>query len=104
MDKKRSKESDLFIQFALAAARMAMDDAGLGKPESADAERWGSIIGVGIGGLATIEATAFTLPQKGPGKISPYFIPRLIANLAPGQISIVWGLKGPNLATVSACS
>ncbi len=103
VDPKVIKQGDLFIQFALAAAKMAMNDSGLVINE-ANAERTGTLVGAGIGGLPEIEATHTVYMEKGPRRISPFFIPRLIANLAPGQISIAFGAKGPNACTVTACS
>ena len=101
--KMQVREMDRFIQLAVAAAQMAVDDSGITfDPDLAD--RYGAIVGVGLGGLATIEANAEILRTKGPRRISPYFIPKLIANLAPGQISMRFGLKGPNICTTSACS
>jgi 3-oxoacyl-[acyl-carrier-protein] synthase II len=103
MDKKEARRNDRFIQFALAAAEMAMRDSGLDMAKE-DADRVGCIVGAGIGGLATIEETARTFAEKGVRKISPFFIPSLIINLAPGQISIRYGMKGPNFSPVSACA
>lgn len=103
MDAKEIRRNDRFIQFALASSDMAMADAGYEiSPE--EAERVGVIVGAGLGGLATIEQTAKVLAERGPGKISPFFIPALIVNLAPGQISIRTGAKGPNWSPVSACA
>jgi len=87
----------------MAAAKMAMDDSQLTITEEIS-ERVGVIVGAGIGGLPEIEATHSKLLEKGPGRISPFFIPRLISNLAPGQISMAYGAKGPNFSPVSACA
>jgi len=103
MDRKEARRNDRFIQFALAAAEMAMKDSGLDMSRE-DADRVGCIVGAGIGGLGTIEDTARTWAEKGVRKISPFFIPSLIINLAPGQISIRYGMKGPNFSPVSACA
>ncbi len=103
IEKRKAKEMDLFIQFAVAAAQMAVDDSGLDFGKE-DLERCGTIVGVGLGGLASIEATHSVYLEKGPRRISPYFIPMLIANLGAGQISMRFGLKGPNVCTVSACA
>lgn len=103
MDTKEIRRNDLFIQFAIAAADMALEDASY-KVTPEEAERVGCIVGAGLGGLSTIEVTAKTLFERGPGRISPFFIPALIVNLAPGQISIRVGAKGPNWSPVSACA
>jgi 3-oxoacyl-[acyl-carrier-protein] synthase II len=103
IEKKKLKEMDRFTEFALGAAAMALQD---GKLELSDAEREraGCFVGVGLGGLATLEKTKETLMAKGPTKVSPYSIPGIIANLAAGQVSIAHGLKGPSYCTTSACS
>src|SRR6202167_3113091 len=103
IEKKKLKEMDRFIEFALGAAAMAVDDA---KLELSDEERnrAGCFVGVGLGGLFTLEKTKETLMAKGPTKVSPYSIPGIIANLAAGQVSIHWGLRGPSYCTTSACS
>ncbi|MCK6549411.1 beta-ketoacyl-ACP synthase II [Myxococcota bacterium] len=103
MDPKEIRRNDTFIQFAVAAADMALEDAAYKIPPE-EAERVGCIVGAGLGGLSTIETTAKTLFERGPGRISPFFIPMLIVNLAPGQISIRHGAKGPNWSPVSACA
>jgi 3-oxoacyl-[acyl-carrier-protein] synthase II len=103
MDPKEIRRNDPFIQYACAAADMALEDASYKIPPE-EAERVGCVIGAGLGGLATIEITAKTLFERGPGRISPFFIPALIVNLAPGQISIRTGAKGPNWSPVSACA
>lgn len=103
MDPKDVRRNDRFIQFAIAAAGMAMKNAEYTVP-AAEAERVGVIIGAGLGGLATIEANAKVVSERGPRKITPFFIPALIVNLAPGQVSIRIGAKGPNWSPVSACS
>jgi len=101
--KKKLKEMDRFTEFAMGAADIALKDAQL---ELTDEERneAGCFIGVGIGGLMTLENTKQTLMEKGPQKISPYAIPGIIANLAAGQVSMAHGLKGPSYCTTSACS
>src|SRR5678815_6108188 len=93
----RVKKSDLFIHYALAATQFAMEDSGL-KIGPANAERVGVYIGSGIGGLPAIERQHAELLEKGPRRISPFFIVSLIVNLASGQVSIRYGAKGPNLA------
>jgi 3-oxoacyl-[acyl-carrier-protein] synthase II len=104
LDKRLAKTLDRFVQFALVAAQMARDDAQLQFGE-AEAERVGVFVGAGLGGILTIENTHAKLLEKGPHKgISPYFVTQIIINLAPGQISIEMGAKGPNLSHVSACS
>lgn len=103
IDKKEVKKMDLFIQYAMAAADMAMADSGLQITE-ANAERVGVVVGSGLGGLPTIEKYHEAMTEGGYRKISPFFIPMLIINLAPGQISIKHGAKGPNLSSVSACA
>lgn len=103
IDKKEIKKMDLFIQYALAAAQFAMDDSGLVINEE-NAERVGVLVGAGLGGLPAIERYHSALLEGGYKKVSPFFIPMLIINLAPGQISIRFGAKGPNLSSVSACA
>ncbi|HSN89687.1 MAG TPA: beta-ketoacyl-ACP synthase II [Anaeromyxobacteraceae bacterium] len=103
MDRKEVRRNDRFIHFALAAADMAMKDSGLDMSRE-DPERVGCIVGAGIGGLGTIEEEHAIYLQKGVRKIGPFFIPSLIINLAPGQISIRYGMKGPNFSPVSACA
>ena len=100
---KEVKKMDLFIQYALAAAQIAVNDAGLDMGRE-DAERVGVVVGTGLGGLPTIEKYHSVLLERGPGRISPFFIPMLIANEAPGHIAIQHGLKGPNLCIVTACA
>ena len=103
IDKKEIKKMDLFIQFALGAAELAMQDSGLQITED-NAERVGVLVGAGLGGLPAIEKYHQASLEGGYKKISPFFIPMLIINLAPGQISIKYGAKGPNLSSVSACA
>ncbi|TWJ19634.1 beta-ketoacyl-ACP synthase II [Geobacter argillaceus] len=103
IDKKEIKKMDLFIQYSLAAAHFAMEDSGLVIDE-ANAERVGVLVGAGLGGLPTIERYHSAMLEGGYRKISPFFIPMLIINLAPGHISIKYGAKGPNLSSVSACA
>ncbi|MEI8355016.1 MAG: beta-ketoacyl-ACP synthase II [Deltaproteobacteria bacterium] len=103
IEKKEIKKMDLFIQYALAAAQFAMEDSGLVVTEE-NAERVGVLVGAGLGGLPTIERYHESLLGGGYKKISPFFIPMLIINLAPGHISIKYGAKGPNLSSVSACA
>ncbi len=103
MDRKEVRRNDRFIQFALAAADMAMRDSGIDVSRE-DPERVGAIVGSGLGGLATIEDSHRTLIEKGVRRISPFFVPSLIVNLAPGQISLRYGMKGPTFSPVSACA
>ena len=103
VDKKDVKKMDVFIQYAIAASQFAMDDAGL-KVGPDNATRVGVFIASGIGGFSTIEREHSKLLEGGPGKISPFFIPAAIINLAAGQVSIRFGAKGPNLATCTACA
>jgi 3-oxoacyl-[acyl-carrier-protein] synthase II len=103
MDKKEARRNDRFIQFALAAAEMAMKDSGLDMSKE-DPEQVGCIVGAGMGGLGTIEESRTLLTEKGLRRLSPFFIPSLIINLAPGQISLRYGMKGPNFSPVSACA
>jgi 3-oxoacyl-[acyl-carrier-protein] synthase II len=103
VEKKDVKKMDVFIQYAIAASQFAMDDSGLAITE-ANAPDVGVCIGSGIGGFATIEREHSALLEGGARKISPFFIPSSIINLASGQVSIRFGAKGPNLATCTACS
>jgi 3-oxoacyl-[acyl-carrier-protein] synthase II len=103
IEPKEIKKMDLFIQYAVAAAVMAMTDSGL-KIDTELAEQVGVIIGVGLCGIDTIETTKEAILQGGPRKISPFFIPKVISNLAPGQIAIRHGAKGINLTPTSACA
>ena len=103
IEKKELKKMDIFIQFAVAASQFAMEDARLTvTPDFAD--RIGVFIGSGIGGFTTIEREHEAYLAGGPRKISPFFIPSSIINLAAGQVSIRFGAKGPNLATCTACT
>ena len=103
MDKKEARRNDRFIQLGLAAAEMAVKDSGLDLSKE-DPEQIGCIVGAGMGGLGTIEENRTLLTERGLKRISPFFIPSLIINLAPGQISLRYGFKGPNFSTVSACA
>jgi len=103
IDKKEIKKMDLFIHYAIAATKEALGDARLAiTPDNA--ERIGVIVGTGLGGLPSIEKYHKVLLEKGPGRITPFFIPMLIANLASGQIAIQFGPKGPNTCVVTACA
>jgi 3-oxoacyl-[acyl-carrier-protein] synthase II len=103
IEAKEIKKMDLFIQYAIGAATMAMDDSGL-KIDDQTAEGVGVIIGVGLCGLETIETTKEALLNGGPRKISPFFIPKVISNLAPGHVAIRYGAKGVNWTPTSACA
>ena len=103
VDKKESRKMDLFIHYAIGAAKMALDDSGLTISE-ANAERVGVVVGSGMGGLPAIERYHTAMMEGSYRKISPFFIPMSIINLAPGQISIMTGAKGPNISPVSACA
>ena len=103
VEKKEVKKMDVFIHYALAASTFAMEDSGL-KITPENAARVGVFIASGIGGFATIEREHRNLLEGGPRKISPFFIPGCIINLAAGQVSIRFGAKGPNSATATACS
>ncbi len=103
IETKEVKKMDRFIHFAFAAATMAMSDSGL-KITEANAERTGVFVGSGMGGLHTIEHYHSVFLEKGPRRISPFFIPMLVVNLASGQISIRFGAKGPNSAVATACA
>jgi len=103
VDKKEARKMDLFIHYAVASAAMAMTDSGLEINED-NAERVGVVVGSGMGGLPSIEKYHSAFIEAGYRKISPFFIPMSIINLAAGQISILHGAKGPNIAPVSACA
>jgi 3-oxoacyl-[acyl-carrier-protein] synthase II len=103
IDKKEIKKMDLFIHYAIAATKEALENAQLAiTPENS--EQIGVIVGTGLGGLPSLEKYHKILLEKGPGRISPFFIPMLIANLASGQIAIQFGPKGPNTCVVTACA
>ncbi len=103
MERKEARKLDRFTQFAISASKIALDDSNLVIDES-NAEKVGVYIGSGIGGLKTIEEQHKVVLEKGPKRISPFFIPMLIGNMASGQVSILTGAKGPNSAPVSACA
>lgn len=103
ISRKDIRRMDIFTVYALAASRMAVEDASL-NINGNNADRVGVVIGCGLGGLSTIERFHRILLEQGPKKISPFFIPMLIANMAPGHISIVFGAKGPNVAIETACA
>jgi 3-oxoacyl-[acyl-carrier-protein] synthase II len=103
MDRKEARRYDLFAQFALAAAHQAVSQAGL-EGRFPDPERTGVVIGSGIGGMQTYEDNCAAYVLKGPDRVSPFFVPMFIPDIAAGLVSIRYGLKGPNYATVSACA
>ena len=105
LDRKDARRTDRYIQFALVAAREALDQAGLpGRMEGELAERTGVIVGTGIGGATTMFDNLLTFAERGPDRISPFFVPMSIANIGAGQIAITYGPLGPNFTTVSACA
>ena len=104
MDRKEAKRADQYTQYAVAGARQAMTDAGLIERNGLDPDRIGVIIGSGIGGLKSFEEQHDVYRERGPGKISPFFIPMFIADIAAGIVSMQFNAKGPNYATVSACA
>jgi 3-oxoacyl-[acyl-carrier-protein] synthase II len=104
MDRKDARKMDRFVQFAVAASDLALKDAGIRIGENADPERVGVYVGSGIGGLSTWEEQHRILLEKGPKRVSPFFIPMMIANMASGQISMRNGAKGPNSTSVTACA
>jgi len=103
LDRKEAKRMDLFAQFAMAAAHQAVTQAGL-EGKFPNPERSGVVIGSGIGGMQTFEEQILIYLQKGPDRVSPFFVPMFIPDIASGHVSIRYGLKGPNFCTVSACS
>ena len=103
MDKQQIRRFDIFIHYALASARMAMEDAGF-SIKSSNSHRVGCVTGSGLGGLQMLEHYHSILKEKGPRRVSPFFIPGIIANMAPGQIAIEFGARGPNLSVQTACA
>ncbi|HMG00193.1 MAG TPA: beta-ketoacyl-ACP synthase II, partial [Gemmatimonadaceae bacterium] len=104
MDRKEAKRADQYTQYAIAGARQAMTDAKLIERNGMDPDRIGVIIGSGIGGLKSFEEQHDVYRERGVGKISPFFIPMFIADIAAGIVSMMFNAKGPNYATVSACA
>ena len=103
MDPKEARRNDRFTQFAVASSRLALDDAGI-DPTKLDADRFGVLIGSGIGGMLTTQTQSRRLFEMGPRKVSPFMIPSLIANIASGVVAIEVGARGPNYGIVSACA
>lgn len=102
-DRKEVKKLDLFTRYAVIAAREAMKHSGLNMAEE-DAYAWGVLVGVGMGGIPTIEEQHGTMIAKGPGRVSPFTVPKMIPNMASGMVSIDLGLKGPNSCITTACA
>jgi len=103
IEKKEVRKMDLFIQYAIAAAQMAFDDAGL-KVADDNRERMGVFVGTGMGGIPALEESHKLMLERGPGRVSAFFIPSIITNLGSGQISMRFGLKGPNSCVCTACA
>lgn len=103
IDKKEAKRMDRFTQFAVAASKMALEDAAI-DTEKIDPYRFGVVLGSGIGGIETLEKEHEKLLTKGPGRVSPFFIPMMISNIGAGQVSMTFGAKGPNTTVVTACA
>src|SRR4029079_13014746 len=103
-ERKEAKRADQFTQYAVGAANQAMKDAGLAEPNGLDPDRIGVMVGSGIGGLRSFEEQHDVYRQRGPGKISPFFIPMFISDIAAGIVSMQFNAKGPHYATVSACA
>ncbi len=103
IDKKEARRMDRFTQFAIAAAKMALDDSGIDL-KNEDRSRIGAFVGSGIGGMDTLHEQYKNLFEKGPNRVSPFFIPMMIANMAAGQVSITFGLQGPSSCVVTACA
>ncbi|MCT4508178.1 MAG: beta-ketoacyl-ACP synthase II [Tepidibacter sp.] len=103
IDKKEAKRMDRFTQYAVAASKIAMKDSNI-NIDNIDANRFGVIIGSGVGGIETLEEQHKRLMEKGPKRVSPFFVPMMITNIAAGQISIMVGAKGPNTSVVTACA
>jgi 3-oxoacyl-[acyl-carrier-protein] synthase II len=103
MDKKRARRLGRATQFGFAATRMALEDSGLDLTRE-NPDRCGVLLGTGIGNIEVLLDNHVTLLQKGPGRVSPFFVPMFMPNALPGEVSIEWGLRGPNYGTVSACA
>jgi len=100
---KEAKRTEPFIAYAIAAARMALEDSGM-KIDSSNGDRVGVITGCGLGGLGIMERTIISVDKRGPKRVTPFFIPMMIGNMAPGMISIHFGAKGPNSSIATACA
>ncbi|MBO6937840.1 MAG: beta-ketoacyl-ACP synthase II [Deltaproteobacteria bacterium] len=104
IEKRRLREMARFVHFAMGASHQAIERSGLDPKTDEEAERVGTFIGVGFCGMEVVEEQHSRLVNKGPRRVSPYFIPSAISNMAPGQVSMRWGYKGPSFTTTSACS
>ena len=104
MEAKEARRVDIFVQYGMVAASQAMEDAGLTEIPEAESDRYGVAIGSGIGGIVTIEKTHETLMKSGPRRVSPFFVPGSVINMISGNVSIRYGLRGPNIAIVTACT
>ena len=104
MDPKEARRNDRYTQFAVAASRLALKDAGIEDTSILKADRFGVLIGSGIGGMLTIQTQSRKLYEGGPRRVSPFMIPSLIANIASGVVAIEVGARGPNYGIVSACA
>src|SRR5215210_3652981 len=102
MERKEVRRTDRFTHLAIGAATQALRDAKLDKP--ADADRIGTAISSGLGGITTMVDQVMVMDQRGPSRLSPFFVPMLMANAASGQVAMQFGLKGPSLTHVSACA
>ena len=103
MDKKEAKRMDKFAQFAVAATKLAIVDSKI-ELENIDKKRVGVILGSGVGGIGTLESEHTKLIEKGPRRVSPFFIPMMISNMGPGQITMTYGFKGPSFTITTACA
>jgi len=103
MNAKEARKTDRFIQYAVSGAKLALDDAGLEITDDLS-ERTGTVIGTGIGGMETYVNTVLAMEKRGPDRLSPFFIPNIITNMAAGYVSITYNAKGPNCATTTACA
>ena len=103
MSPKVARKTDKFIQYAIAGAKLALENAGLEITDELS-ERTGTVIGTGIGGMETYVNTVLTMQERGPGRLSPFFIPNIITNMAAGYVSITFNAKGPNCSTTTACA
>ncbi len=105
VDRKQARRLDRFAQLAVAASAQALDNAKLDlRDQTVDANRVGVVIGSGIGGIGTLSEQWLVLSEKGPSRVNPFLVPMMLADMGSGQVSIIFGAKGPNLCTVTACS
>ena len=103
LERKEARRNDLFVHYGVYVSVQAVENAGLDM-SSIDPDRVGVIVGSGVGGIGTLEAQHTVLMENGPGRVSPFFVPMMISDMAAGMISMKLGAKGPNYSTVSACS